>query len=224
MFKSILKIGATTLLFAGIHSLLATRAAKRKTLEIVGERKRNALYRPLYNAQSLIAFGSLFWYGMSLPDREIYRVRGAAAWLMRLVQFYFLLFLLDGARQIGFLNFAGIPNLASWITGQPAIPREPEGQGPALEKSGRIKAGGPFRFTRHPLNFGMLPILWLMPRMTVNLATFNLITTAYLILGSMHEEKRLGEVYGRAYEDYRKSGVNFFLPGAPIADQLPDNK
>lgn len=215
MFKSIIKIGAATILFAGVHSLLASRSAKRKAAALVGEKQRNALYRPLYNAQSLIAFGALLWYGVRLPDRELYRMSGATAWAMRIIQFYFLLFLFDGARQIGFLNFAGLPNLLDWITGKEKVRREPEGQVPALGIDGQMKAGGPFRFPRHPLNFGMLQILWLMLRMTANLAAFNLITTVYLVVGSMHEEKRLKKIYGQAYEDYRKSGINFFIPSMP---------
>jgi protein-S-isoprenylcysteine O-methyltransferase Ste14 len=105
-----------------------------------------------------------------------------------------------------------MPNAVALITGQSYIPVEPEGQGPILKNNSQMKITGPFRFNRHPLNFGMMPIIWLMPRMTVNLAAFNLITTVYLILGSVHEEKRFVETYGQAYVDYQKSGINFFVP------------
>ena len=116
------------------------------------------------------------------------------------------------AREIGFLNFAGVPNVVALATGQSFVPVEPEGQGPILESPDRMKITGPFRFSRHPLNFSMIPIILLMPRMTVNLAAFNLITTVYLIVGSLHEEKRFVETYGQAYIDYQKSEINFFVP------------
>jgi len=212
MLKSVIKIAAATVLFAGIHSLLATKAAKRKATRVLGEQNRNGLYRPFYNAQAVITFGALVLYGIKLPDHELYRIRRPLSWFTYSIQGFFLLFLLYAAKQIGFLPFSGIPNLMKLISGQTNIPLEPEGQGPALYINGEIKATGPFRLTRHPLNFGMLPILWLMPRMTVNLATFNIITTLYLILGSLHEEKRLKEAYGDAYLDYQRSGVNFFVP------------
>ena len=125
-----------------------------------------------------------------------------------------MLYLLYGAKQIGFLPFSGIPNLLKLIGGQTNIPREPEGQGPALDVNGEMKARSPYRTTRHPLNIGMVPILLLMPKMTVNLLVFNTITIFYLVIGSVHEEKRLREVYGVAYEDYQRSGVNFFVPSA----------
>ena len=212
MFKSIIKIAAGTLLFAGIHSLLASRAAKERALKLLGGRKGKGLYRPLYNALAIASFGGLGLYGIGLPDRKLYRVSGAPAWLMHSVQFCFLLYLVNGVRQIGFLKFAGITNFRALITGQSFIPQAPEGQGPILENGHQMKITGPFLFSRHPLNFGMLPIIWLMPQMTLNLAAFNLITTLYLIFGSVHEEKRLKRSYGQAYVDYQTSGINFFVP------------
>ena len=212
MFKSIIKIAAATAFFAGIHSLLASKEAKEKANKLLGERTRNGLYRPLYNGLAIVSFGALGLYGLKLPDRELYRVRGSLSWLMHSVQFFFLMYLLYGAREIGFLKLAGVPNIIALITGQSFVPVEPEGQGPILESPDKMKITGPFRFNRHPLNFGMMPIIWLMPRMTVNLAAFNLITTVYLILGSLHEEKRFVETYGQAYVDYQTSEINFFVP------------
>jgi protein-S-isoprenylcysteine O-methyltransferase Ste14 len=214
MFKSIVKIMAATTLFAGIHSLLASRAAKRVATEMLSERRRNALYRPFYNAQAVITFGALVLYGSKLPDRELYRASEPLAGLMRFGQVVSLLYLIYGARQIGFLKFAGVPNLLAFLTGETSVPREPEGQGPILDANGEVKATGPFRTSRHPLNFGMIPALWLMPRMTVNLAAFNFVVTVYLIVGSVHEEERLRATYGQAYIDYQRSGINFFVPSA----------
>jgi hypothetical protein len=222
MFKSIIKIAAATALFAGIHSLLASKAAKEKASKLLGERMRNGLYRPLYNGLAIVSFGALGLYGLKLPDRELYRVRGSLSRLMHSVQLFFLLYLVYGAREIGFLKFAGVPNIIALITGQSFVPVEPEGQGPILESPDKMKITGPFRFNRHPLNFGMMPIIWLMPRMTVNLAAFNLITTLYLILGSLHEEKRFVETYGQAYVDYQTSEINFFVPS--LARSLATNK
>ena len=212
MFKSIVKITGATLLFAGVHSVLASRGAKRIAVEMVGERKRNALYRPFYNVQAVITFGALVLYFMKLPDRELYRVPQPLSGLMRLGQLISVLYLLYGARQVGFLRFAGMPNLLALLQGKTTVPREPEAQGPVMDVNCEIKATGPFRTSRHPLNFAMIPALWLMPRMTANLAAFNSLLTTYLIAGSLHEEARLRATYGQAYIDYQKSGTNFFLP------------
>ena len=217
MFKSIIKIAAATALFAGIHSVLASKKAKEKASELFGERIRNGLYRPVYNGLAIVTFGALVLYGLKLPDRELYRIRRPLSWLMHSVQFFFLLYLLYGGREIGFLRFTGIPNVTALITGQSFIPIEPEGQGPVLKNSSKMKITGPFRLSRHPLNLGMMPLMWLMPQMTVNLAIFNLTTTFYLVLGSVHEEKRLADTYGQAYVDYQKSEINFFVPLIPYS-------
>jgi hypothetical protein len=55
----------------------------------------------------------------------------------------------------------------------------------------------------------MIRIICLMPRMPVNLAAFNFITTVYLIFGSIHEEKRFVETYRQAYTGNRTSEINF---------------
>ena len=64
MFKSILKIAASTALVVGIHSVLASKAAKKKASELFGERTRNGLYRPLYNGLAIATFGALGLYAL----------------------------------------------------------------------------------------------------------------------------------------------------------------
>ena len=75
-----------------------------------------------------------------------------------------------------------------------------------------MRATGPFELHRHPLNFAPLPVLWLFPRMTTRLAALAGASTAYLVLGSLHEEVRLRSAYGPAYERYQRSGVPFYVP------------
>jgi protein-S-isoprenylcysteine O-methyltransferase Ste14 len=81
-----------------------------------------------------------------------------------------------------------------------------------MEADGRLKIGGPYLLSRHPLNFSPLPFFWLIPVMTTRRLGFNLATTVYLVLGSVHEEVRLKAAYGQAYQDYLTSGVPFYWP------------
>jgi protein-S-isoprenylcysteine O-methyltransferase Ste14 len=212
MRRNIYKIIAATALFAGVHSLLATRRAKRTVTALVGERRRNALYRPVYNAVAVLTTSALVLYLVRLPDRELYRVRGPLSKLMLTVQLACVLCLLSSVRQIGLMEFAGLAALGRLWSREKEIAAEPEGQGPAPCEDGRMRATGPFRYSRHPLNFWVMPLLWLVPRMTLNLAAFNTAMTLYLVAGSYHEEARLREVYGEAYADYENSGVGFLVP------------
>ena len=109
---------------------------------------------------------------------------------------------------------AGTTSLAAWARGASVVPREPEAQGPAHDARG-MRATGPFAWMRHPLNFAPLPVLWLHPHMTANLAAFNAAATLYLVVGSRHEEARLLAAHGADYERYRRGGVPFYWPRRP---------
>lgn len=204
-------------LWLGVHSLLASHPVKRGVARWIGERRRNAFYRLCYNAFALVSFGTLGLYAARLPDRELYRAPRQVAGLMRLGQIFSLLMMLGGVRQIGLRRFSGWASLAAWRRGDAEVPNVPEAQGPALEegRGDRLKTGGPFRWSRHALNFWILPLFWLVPRMTARLLLFNALITLYTVPASRHEEARLRAAYGDAYAEYQGSGAPFLLPWPP---------
>ena len=222
MFGMVLRVFAAVGVFAGIHSLLASGPAKEFAARQLGQRNRAGLYRGFYIFQSFVTIWALLAYLLRLPDRALYHVRGPLAWLMRAGQAAGLVFATAAAYQVGLLRITGLAPLWSWLRGERDVPPEPEAQGPAPEEvsasiplSARprsLRARGPFRWTRHPLNLSPLPVFWLTPRMTLKRLAFNLAGTAYLFIGSLHEEARLLRVYGPAYRDYQRSGVPFYLP------------
>lgn len=212
MRHSIAQAAGTTLAFCLVHSLLASRPAKEAAGRLLGEQRRNAWYRPLYVAVSVASAGWLFRHFKRLPDRTLYSVKGPPRALMQALQLGLVAYGALGVREIEPAKMLGLPGLKAWWTGADQVPPAPEAQGPILGADGRMKATGPFRRLRHPLNALAVPVLWLMPRLTVNGLVFNLIATAYLYLGSWHEEVRLREAYGQAYDDYRSSGTAFFFP------------
>jgi protein-S-isoprenylcysteine O-methyltransferase Ste14 len=209
--RTFAKIVLATAGFALVHSALATRSVKSAAGGLVGERRRDGAYRVFYVGQSLISFAALLAYAAHLPKRTLYRVNGPAALLMRMGQLAGVLHLLVGLRQIGFLRWAGIDNLRALQAGRP-IPPGPVAQGPEIMESGRLSADGIFRWSRHPLNFSGIPIFWLTPHMTSRRLGFNLVSTVYFVLGSLHEEARLRRSYGNVYRAYCESPVPFFRP------------
>jgi protein-S-isoprenylcysteine O-methyltransferase Ste14 len=201
-------LGCTGL--ASIHSILAARPTKELARRIVGPRYRNGLYRFAYNVLSVVLLGWATWWFSRLPDRELYRVRLPWSLLFRMGQLASLSVLLSGVRVIGVLDFAGISQLRNLLAGL-SPDSEPEAQGPPRGADGEVVCGQAFRYTRHPGNLGALGVFVLLPRMTVNRAALVGLVTVYAILGSLHEERRLQEAYGAAYERYRRS-VPFFVP------------
>ncbi len=80
-------------------------------------------------------------------------------------------------------------------------------------KGGGREAGAGVRFVtplfyklvRHPMMTGVLIALWSVPTLTVGRLTFNLVMSAYILLGTRHEEETLVADLGEEYEEYRKT-------------------
>ncbi len=218
MWRSMFKVMAATAAFGVVHSALASRAAKRGAARTFGERNRNGLYRVFYIGQSLVTFGMLAAYIRRQQSRELYRVEGPLAFLMHAAQAGAIAYATAAAGQVGVRRILGLESLTAWL-GDGPVPPEPEAQGPALDAEGRAHALGPFAWSRHPLNFAPVPVFWLWPRMTTSLLAFSAAATAYLVVGSWHEEARLRAAFGDAYDAYRDSGVPFYVP-APARNGL----
>jgi protein-S-isoprenylcysteine O-methyltransferase Ste14 len=211
MWRSMLKVMAATAAFGLVHSVLASRSAKRAAARTFGERDRNGLYRVFYIGQSLVTFGMLAAYIRRQPSRELYRVEGPLAALMHAAQAATIVYATSAASQVGIRRILGLESFPAWL-GDGPVPPEPEAQGPALDTKGSQRSAGPFAWSRHPLNFAPVPIFWLWPRMTTSLLAFNTAATIYLVIGSLHEEARLREAFGEGYAAYQQSAVPFYLP------------
>lgn len=196
------RVAAIVLGYALIHSLLASRQAKGAARHLLGARGRDGLYRILFNAQAVLLFAWAARAFVRLPDEALYRVRAPWSWAMYGAQLGGVGLMGWAASAVGIPRMTGLGPLAAHLRG--ARPeREPEAQGPLLGADGEMLVRGPFRFTRHPANWGPLVVVWLFPHMTVNRATLAVLSTAYLLLGSLHEEYRLLAAHRRPYERYR---------------------
>jgi hypothetical protein len=217
---SFLRAVLATCVYALLHSLLASRECKELAARAFGERARNAFYRPFFILQALASFAALAVYLARLPSRVLYRVRGPWAWVMNACRLGALILGAWAAREVGLPGLTGWSGFRAWRNGDADIPPGPEAQGPAPEGPD-MRARGPFRFSRHPLNLVPVPFFALSPKMTDRSMAFTLAAAAYLWLGSKHEERRLGMAYGEAYRRYRDSGIPFYfgLRGMPKAER-----
>jgi methanethiol S-methyltransferase len=205
------KTAAATVLYAAVHTLLASRKSKETASRLLGVRQRNGLYRAFYLLQSAGTMLILVGYIRRQPRVFIIKAYGLASVPFRIVQLAGLCWAVAAAYEVGFREILGIRPVVSLLRGDETIPPEPEAQGPAL-RGNSMRVEGPFRLTRHPMNLAPLPVLWFNPRMSTNLLAYNLVSTIYLVLGSRNEECRLATRYGQAYRDYQASDVPFYLP------------
>jgi hypothetical protein len=138
---------------------------------------------------------------------------------MRLIQVSALAMAVWSARIVGLLKITGIKEFQDF--GRGSVPEaEPEAQGPVLGPNEKMSVVGPFRISRHPLNLAPLGIFFFFPRMTVNRALLAVLSTLYLVIGSLHEEQRLHAAYGNPYERYQQSHVPFFVPNLDAIRRL----
>lgn len=121
------------------------------------------------------------------------------------------MFGVPAARATGVATLSGVDNRIAVLTGRQVEP-VPAAQGPEADDNGALRVRGPFTLVRHPLNLAPPAPFWLTPHMTTRRFAFNVVATAYLVIGSVHEEQRLLRQYGDAYRQYQSDGVPFFLP------------
>jgi protein-S-isoprenylcysteine O-methyltransferase Ste14 len=69
----------------------------------------------------------------------------------------------------------------------------------------------PYRMVRHPLYLGFIIAFWSAPTMTVGHLLFAAVTTAYIVVGALLEERDLVDLFGDDYRRYRQQ-VSMLVP------------
>ena len=179
--------------FGLVHSLTAGRPFKNWMQRLMGERLYHGTYRLLYNVLSLPTFAPTLLAVALLPDQPVYSVRLPWAALLIALQVGGIAGLVVSARMTDVLDFAGLRQLAALLNGDPLpLPPEP------------FTTRGLYGLMRHPIYFFSLIFLWASPIMTVNTLLFNLGATAYFLIGTYPEERRLLALYGERYRAYQR--------------------
>jgi protein-S-isoprenylcysteine O-methyltransferase Ste14 len=202
MWAGALRVAAATVMYGLVHSALASSWAKDCAVELVGRSTADAFYRPFFNAQALVLLALLVVYARRQPVRDLYDAKGPLAWAMRAGQAVALGVFVWAVASVGLPHLTGYENILAWSAGG-EVPAMPDGQEPAPAESGAMKADGPLAYSRHPLNWLLIPLFWLQPRMTTRLLAFNLVLTAYVVAGSVAAEAHTLRAYGEAYQGYQ---------------------
>ncbi len=183
--------------WGGIHSLLASQAAKDLARRWFGDMAERG-YRLGYNLFSILSFLPVLMLVVVLPDRMLYSIPFPWLVLTLAIQAAALLALLVGVRQTGVSRFLGFGQL---------LEAQGEGQAPMI-------VDGLYRWVRHPLYTAGLVFIWLLPVMTLNILALNIGSSAYLVIGALFEERRLVREFGQAYITYRQQ-TPMLIPRPP---------
>jgi len=70
---------------------------------------------------------------------------------------------------------------------------------------------GPYRMVRHPLYLFSLMMIWSFPDLTSDRLLFNFLWTAWIIIGTLLEERDLVNTHGKMYQAYQQK-VPMLIP------------
>ena len=173
-------------IFAIQHSVMARRQFKQWWTQFVPA----AIERSTYVLSSSLALVFLFWQWRPMPvpvwqiaDPQIaMAVTGLSifGWITaRTSTFLINHFELFGLHQVA-------SNLAGW--------RMP---------ARRFRAPLLYKLVRHPTYLGLIIAFWVAPTMSVGHLLFAAVTTAYVLVGIVLEERDLIDLFGNNYRSYR---------------------
>ena len=77
-----------------------------------------------------------------------------------------------------------------------------------------LTEAGPYGWVRHPQYFFVLVMIWSHPDLTADRLLFNLLWSAWIIVGTVLEERDLTALLGQQYKDYQ-SRVPMLIPYRP---------
>jgi protein-S-isoprenylcysteine O-methyltransferase Ste14 len=181
------------LVWGFFHSVLASLQFKYYLKRIFG-RRVDRIYRLTYNLFAGISLMAVLVVAAFLPDKKLYSVPFPWLALMVVGELLAGMALVIGFSQSRPFEFLGMHQLES-------LNDEPP----------RLTTSGLYHYVRHPLYSAGLVMLWLIPRMTVNLLVMNLAFTIYIIIGATLEEQKLTSELGQEYRDYMKV-TPMFIP------------
>lgn len=183
--------------YGALHSLLAGNPAKQSFRRVFGQAS-GRYYRILFNVVGGLSFLPVLAVVVQNPGRTIYSLTWPWLFLTSIGQALAAILLLLGLLQTDSLHFLGLRQLFH----------------PEESEQGELVINGLYCRVRHPLYSAGLLFIWLTPLMTTSVLALNLGLTLYIIIGSVFEERRLVDEFGRAYIDYQRRVPRLIpLPG-----------
>jgi len=116
---------------------------------------------------------------------------GIFRWSLRAVSCFSLLGFYWGVKALRFFDPFGLRPIFNRLRGRNPKPMP-------------FIVVGPYRWVRHPLYLFMTLMIWSCPNLTADRLLFNLLWTAWIVIGSYLEERDLIVEFGDAYREYQK--------------------
>jgi protein-S-isoprenylcysteine O-methyltransferase Ste14 len=164
---------------------------------------RMAVYIPphyqgaIYSIASgvVLAMVVLLWQRSEI---RLFKLEGPPLWIARGCSLLAILIFAWGIRALGSFDAFGLRPIKSHMRGQSDQPLP-------------FAVRGPYRWVRHPLYLCVLVLIWASPELTADRLLFNVLWTAWIVVGTILEETDLLADFGDVYRDYQRK-VPMLIP------------
>ena len=180
--------------FAVQHSVMARKQFKQWWTQYVPASVERSTY-VLFSSLALIL---LFWQWRPMPTVVWQVANPQIAMAIMGLSFVGWLVVLTSTFLINHFELFGLHQVTNNVSGH-AMPAP------------RFKTPVFYKFVWHPIYLGFIVAFWAAPTMTVGHLLFAAVTTAYIVVGTLLEERDLIEVFGDDYRRYRDR-VSMLVP------------
>jgi methanethiol S-methyltransferase len=175
------------------HSGMIRRGAKQR----LAKRIPSTYHPTLYSIASGVALFTLVLAWQPTAD-FLFRLQGPARWLSAAIVLLAVAGFAWGVLSLRGFDTFGTLSLNATLRGTSA-------------PSSDFVARGPYRYVRHPLYLFILLLIWSTPRFSTDQILFNVLWTAWVLVGTRLEERDLLIDFGQTYRQYQAS-VPMLIP------------
>lgn len=167
------------------HSIIVRKDMRRVFQNIIPSDYYGAFYSITSSIPLILMI--IFWQKTDV----ISSAEGVLYWVLRLLFILGIIGFYWGIKSLGVFDPFGTRNIRRLVSKR-------------TRKTLPLTVKGPYLWVRHPLYFFSLVMIWANPHITYDRLLFNIMWTAWIIIGTMLEERDLVADFGDGYRDYQK--------------------